>query len=339
MKRCILAATVALIGPNPRSTLAQAAETLPPLAIVAGASNAVEAVRMGVNLSGGEFSSVENGALLPNPADLQAYYDAGFRAFRIPFKMTQVKTVPAKLAAIGAKCVQLAIPCIFDRHEYDWRKVPGSVPEWKALLALMPASDFIQIDTMNEPKNFDSLKITNDWDQWATEAQQFVMDARAAGITNRIWLEYAGVTAAFRFDKGERKGKACESAACSLRKLPGGTIKDPLGKTGLQAHRYFDKNGSGSNDYCMPATSILDFANKAKPYGLPVMIGELAFGSNRGIRPQCKPVGEKVLAEIAAAPNLYAVTWWGGGRAWKKDYLFLTPPTATLPYVKMITGR
>ena len=305
----------------------------------APAALAQEPVRMGINLSGGEFSGVENGALLPTPAEMQAYYNAGFRVFRIPFKMTQVKTAPSKLAAIGAKCVQLSIPCIFDRHEYDWRKVPGSVPEWKALLALMPASDFIQIDTMNEPKHFDSLKVTNDWDQWAVEAQQWVAEMRAAGIKNRLWLEYPDVSAAFRFDKGERKGKACESAACSLRKLPRGTIKDPLGKTGLQAHRYFDKNGSGSNDYCMPTISILDFANKAKPFGLPVMMGEVAFGSNRGIRAQCQPVGVKALAEIAAAPNLYAVTWWGGGRVWKKDYLFLTPANASLPYVKMITGR
>jgi hypothetical protein len=309
------------------------------LALLVSPALAQEPVRMGINLSGGEFSGVENGALLPTPADMQAYRDAGLRAFRIPFKMTQVKTASAKLAAIGAKCVQLAIPCIFDRHEYDWRKVPGSVPEWKALLALLPASDLIQIDPMNEPAWFDSLKITNNWDQWAAEAQQWVTDMREAGITSRLWLEYPGVSAAFRFDKGERPGKACESAACALRKLPGGTIKDPLNRTGLNAHRYFDKNGNGGNDYCMPAVSILDFANKAKPFGMPVVVTEVAFGSNRGIRAQCQPVGVKALAEIAAAPNLYAVTWWGGGRAWKKDYLFLTPANASLPYVKMITGR
>jgi hypothetical protein len=296
-------------------------------------------VLYGINLSGGEFSGVENGSLLPNPEDMQAYYDAGFKAFRIPFKMKQVQSAPAKLKAIGAKCVQLAVPCIFDRHEYDWRKVPGSVPEWKALLALMPASDLIQIDPMNEPAWFDSLKITNNWDQWAVEAQQWVTDMRAAGITSRLWLEYPGVSAAFRFDKGERKGKACESAACALRKLPGGTIHDPLNRTGLNAHRYFDKNGNGGTDYCRPTISLLDFANKAKPFGLPVVVTEVAFGSNRGIRAQCQPVGRAALAEIAAAPNLYAVTWWGGGRAWKKDYLFYTPPMATLPYVKMITGR
>lgn len=300
--------------------------------------NAHQSALMGINLSGGEFKGAENGALLPTPGDLQAYRDAGFRVFRIPFKMAQVKSAPAKLAAIGAKCVQLQVPCIFDRHEYDWRKVPHSVPEWRAFLRLMPQSNLIQIDPMNEPKFFDSTMIPNDWDQWAVEAQQWVTDMRGAGITNPLWLEYAGATAAFRFDKGERNGKDCESAACALRKLPGGTIADPLRRTGLQAHRYPDKNGSGANDYCYPNTSISAFARQAEAFGLPVMVGEIAFGSDRGMRDSCREFGEKVVAEMLTADNLTYVTWWGGGRAWKRDYLFRTPATGNLPYIRMITG-
>ncbi|MBB5714769.1 cellulase family glycosylhydrolase [Sphingomonas aerophila] len=300
---------------------------------------APRSVAMGINLSGGEFRSVERRALLPDPADLRAYYDAGFRVFRIPFKMTQVRTAPAKLRLLGSTCLALNVPCIFDRHEYDWRKVPPSVPEWLAFLKLMPASDLIQIDPMNELKFFDSKKVKKDWDQWAQEGQQWVTDMRSAGITNQLWLEYPGVTAAFRFDKGERKGKACLSAACALRKLPGGTIVDPLGKTGLQAHRYPDKNSSGANDYCYPYTSIGTFARQARPFGLPVMVGEIAFGSDRGMRDSCRGFGAAVIAEMLEAENLAYVTWWGGGRGWKKSYLFRTPASPTLPYVRMITGK
>jgi hypothetical protein len=294
---------------------------------------------IGINQSGGEFNKAETGALLPNPADLRSYYNAGFTdIFRIPFKMTQVQTAPAKLAAIGATCVELKVVCVWDRHEYDWRKVPNSAPEWKALLALLPASDLMQIGVMNEPAYFDSETITNDYDQFAIEGQQTITNFRAAGITNMIWFCPPQSCAAYRASKGEIGKKACESTVCSLRKLPAKTWVDPLGKTGLEWHRYFDKNGSGGNDYCYPNTDIASAVAYAKSLNMRSLIGEMAFGSDRGYRDTCLAVGKKAIAELRTS-GAYAVTWWGGGRGWNKGYLFYTPPVATLPYVKLITAR
>lgn len=293
----------------------------------------------GINLAGGEFNKAEDGRFLPKVSELQAYYDAGFRAFRIPFKAAQWD-MPAKremLIALGNACVALNTPCIFDRHEYDQRKVPGSTPFWLSVSKAMPQSDLIGFELMNEPAWFDSIKITNDYDQFANDGQQIVTDMRAAGITNPIYIGGPQSSAAYRIDKGERPGKACESVVCSLRKLPSGTLVDPLGKTKIVIHRYFNKGGSGVNDYCEQGTNLLAAAQSLARLNLQAAYTEGAFGSDRGYRPQCFTVGTKAIAEIRQAGML--VTWWGGGTHWPRSYLHYTPANAALPYVKLITGR
>lgn len=292
----------------------------------------------GINISGGEFRGVESGALIPKPAELRAYYAAGFRLFRIPFKAAQldIPAARARLVALAEACVAIGAPCIFDRHEYKWPPVAQQVAFWTRFARAMPRSHLIHLDLMNEPKRFNDPVLTNDWEQWARDSKVIVAGLRGAGVTNQIWLEWPQFSAAFRF--GGRRGRdgPCGNARCALAAIGG--IADPLNRTGLQAHRYFDKDGSGANDYCASFTSIARFAAAAREFRMPLLLGETAFGSNRGMRASCRAVGAKVIAELKAG-GFYGVTWWGGGRAWNPKYLFYTPPDPTLPYVRMIQGR
>lgn len=321
----------------PAYTYVTHAEACPPPASPGPAAAAAEPL-WGINISGGEFRGVEGGQLIPRPDELQAYHDAGFRLFRIPFKASQLDRADAraKLVALAGKCMALGVPCVFDRHEYKWPAVADQVAFWVRFAAAMPKSDLIHLDLMNEPKGFNDEGLTNDWLQWARDAQAIITGLRAAGVTNRIWLEWPGYTAAYRFDKQEPARKACESAKCAIKRSGG--IVDPIGRTGFQAHRYFNKGGSGTDDLCQTATSLASFAASARAFGMPVMLGESAFGSDRGMRPECEAVGRKAIAELRAA-GFWGVTWWGGGRAWKRDYLHFTPAAGEYRYKAMLLGR
>ena len=68
---------------------------------------------------------------------------------------------------------------------------------------------------------------------------------------------------------------------------------------------------------------------------MPAMVGEAAFGKTKG----CEKIAALWLAEMKAGiTNLYGVTWWGGGRAWKPTYIYRTPP-APEAYTQRLTGR
>ena len=196
-----------------------------------------------------------------------------------------------------------------------------------------------QLDLENEPAGFTG----NGFQQWAADSQAIVTGLRAAGVTNFIWLEWAGSSGTQRFDKGERAPHSCNSAACGLAQLPGGTINDPLHKTGLEGHRYFDTNGSGTSANCDKWTFIQSAAQQAVPFGMPFMIGEAALGNSvSGMSASCAALAPAVMAEIKASPNLYGITWWGGGyklgQVWG-NYQFRMLPLATSPYIQMTTGK
>ena len=299
-------------------------------------SGAPPAPLYGINISGGEFGGGETGALIPKPDELDAYDAAGFNLFRIPFKSAQLDSALPKLRALAERCLRLKTPCIFDRHEYSWPSVPDQVAFVVKFDDAMPKSSLIQLDLMNEPRGFTG---SNVWDQWAEDSQDIVTGIRRAGVTRRLWLEWPGSSATFRFDKGERAPKDCSSAACALLKLSGNTISDPLHRTGFEGHRYFDHNNSGSSSTCAQYVNIAQFAKAAVPFGMPVMIGEYAFGNGATVSPTCTTLAPSIMAEIAASPNLYGATAWGGGKTWKTNYLFRTPPDASSSYVRTLTGQ
>jgi len=303
---------------------AQAAQTIiPPVT--------TSAPLYGINVSGGEFANMDKGQFLPKPTDLEAYYAVGYRMFRIPLKFVQFDNSAAKLIALANKCIKLATPCVFENHSYAWPAPAVQIAQVSKADSVLPKSSLIQYGLQNEP-NF------KDWDQWAKDAQAIVTGVRAVGVTRFLWLDYPGSSGAQRFDKGDRAPKACASAACAMAKLSGGTIVDPLHRTGLDIHRYFDSNGSGSSMNCDKYVMLASAARAAVPFGMPVMYGEYAFANDTNIKNTCAALAPAIMQEIRESPNLYGVTLWGGGSRWG-SYMFRALPKANSPYIEMTTGR
>ena len=300
--------------------------------------------QMGVNLSGCSFTM--NGALCPTPADVDWYADAGFMMVRIPFKGEQAgdPEVVAKIAAAARRARKRGMTVILDRHDYKWPAPEEQVAFWRKLLPQMPEG--MWIDPENEPRGFDDPVETNNWMQWARDANAIIAGLRRAGLDNVIVLEWPGWSAMYRFDKHERVTpdykKPCDSAGCALDRS-GGLI-DPAGRTLLSPHMYFDKGSSGTNGKCNPSEVFSRFAEQARARHLKALVGEVAFGSHRGVNAACRAVGEAAIAAVYANPDVYrGVTWWGGGRAWKSDYPFAIAPKGhqdkNSAYVRMLTGR
>ncbi|WP_242149661.1 cellulase family glycosylhydrolase [Sphingomonas sp. BAUL-RG-20F-R05-02] len=310
---------------------APAASTPPAPVLTSQPAPTVSGPLYGINVSGGEFANMDNGQSLPTPADLDAYYAVGYRMFRIPLKFVQFDNSAPKLNALANECIKLATPCVFENHSYAWPAPALQVAQVVKADSVLPKSSLIQYGLQNEP-NF------KDWDQWAKDAQAIVTGVRAAGVTRFLWLDYPGSSGAQRFDKGDRAPKACASVACSMAKLPSGTIVDPLHRTGLDIHRYFDSNGSGTSMNCDKWVILASAARAAVPFGMPVLYGEYAFGNDGAVKDTCAALAPSIMQEIKDSPNLYGVTLWGGGSRWG-NYMFRALPKATSPYIKMTTGQ
>lgn len=111
-----------------------------------------------------------------------------------------------------------------------------------------------------------------------------------------------------------------------LNRLTTGPL-DPLGKTWLSPHRYFDKGGSGTSPYCrsdlQPSGALGNSTAAARKYGYKLFLGEFAFGRAAGMKGGCSKLGPEIMAYLEANSDVW-VGWtaWGGGRAWSPTYTF-----------------
>jgi hypothetical protein len=283
----------------------------------------------GANLSGAEASGGD--AIRPTLADLQGYIDHyGFKLIRYPFidkRMTPERIVELRSLVDYAR--SRGVPMILDNHTYKWTSVQEMVDFWTTFARHFPDDGSVMLDLVNEPKGFNDPVVTNDWLQWIRDAKLIVAGLRANGIKHPILLEYPQWSASFRFDKKETEKQACVSAACAIDRSPGAI--DPIGRTFINAHRYFDKDSSGTDKVCAPYSSGWGaFAEALRKRGLRAYITEAAFGSSSGVDPSCVTVGAEAIATVKANSDvLLGVTWWGGGRLWPDHYIFkIEPPKA-----------
>lgn len=318
----------------------------------AGCSRKVDCPELlfGANLSGAE---ARNGDVLrPTLDDLKNYIDRyGFKLIRYPFKperMTPSRTVELRILANYARSKR--VPIILDAHTYKWLPADEMVSFWTRFARNFPDDGSVMLDLVNEPRGFDDPILVNDWDQWLRDSNLIIAGLRQNGINHPILLEYPQWSASFRFDKGERKSPAfsqpCESAACAIDR--GGGLRDPLGRTFINAHRYFDKGSSGASSICNTQISGFNaFAEQLRKRGLKAYITESAFGSSYGIDPSCHAVAREAITALRANSDvILGITWWGGGRIWPENYVFKIEPqkserfSAPIPvYVKMLTGQ
>lgn len=304
----------------------------------------------GVNLSGAEAR--DGDVLRPTLDDLRNYIVRfRFRLIRYPFKperMTPDRI--AELRTLTNYARSKHVPVILDAHTYKWLPPAEMIEFWSRFARSFPDDGSVLLDLVNEPRGFDDPILVNDWEQWLRDSNLVIAGLRANGIKHPIVLEYPQWSASFRFDKGESKTpaskKPCASAACAIDK--GGGLRDPLGLTYINAHRYFDKGASGTKAVCDTEVSgFTTFAEQLRKRGLKAYITESAFGSSYGIDPSCKAVAKEAIAAIRANSDvILGVTWWGGGRIWPERYMFkIEPPkaqrfTAPVPVnIKMLTGQ
>ncbi len=301
----------------------------------------------GANLSGAEASGGD--AIRPSLEDWKGYIERhGFKLIRYPFKDDRM--TPARIAELKVNVAYArskGVPVILDNHTYRWDAPAKAIAFWTGFARNFPDDGSVILDLVNEPRGFDDPVLTNDWMQWARDSKIIIAGLRANGIKHPIALEWPQWSATFRFDKKEGAWKACESAGCALDRDTRGPL-DPLNRTYLNGHRYFDKGSSGTSKDCDVKTSgFVEFAEQLRRRGLKAYITESAFASHYGMKPSCAAVGAEVLAALRANSDvLLGVTWWGGGRIWPESYIFkIDPPKATrfvaplTDHVKMLTGR
>ncbi len=322
---------------------AQEAAAAPP---VPPAHTASVVPLFGANLSGAEASGSD--AVRPSAEDWRGYIEKhGFGLIRYPFKDDRM--TPARIAELKVNVAYArskGVPVILDNHTYRWDAPPKAIAFWTGFARNFPDDGSVMIDPVNEPKGFNDPVMTNDWQQWLRDSNLIIASLRANGIRHPILLEYPQWSATFRFDKKEGPKKACESAGCAIDR--GGGLKDPLGLTFINGHRYFDRGSSGTNNECADkASGFVEFAEQLRRRGLKAYITESAFASHYGMKPSCAAVGAEAIAALRANSDvLLGITWWGGGRIWPESYIFkIDPPKAarftapTSSYVEQLTGR
>jgi len=301
----------------------------------------------GANLSGAEASGGD--AIRPSLEDWKGYIERhGFKLIRYPFKddrMTPARIAELKVSVAYAR--SKGVPVILDNHTYRWDAPAKAIAFWTGFARNFPDDGSVILDLVNEPRGFDDPVLTNDWMQWARDSKIIIAGLRANGIKHPIALEWPQWSATFRFDKKEGTWKACESAGCALDRDTSGPL-DPLNRTYLNGHRYFDKGSSGTSKDCDVKTSgFVEFAEQLRQRGLKAYITESAFASHYGMKASCAAVGVEAIAALRAKSDvLLGITWWGGGRIWPESYLFkIDPPKATRftaptsSYVERLTGR
>jgi len=319
---------------------AQSAAATPP------AHTARVAPLFGANLSGAEASGSD--AVRPSAEDWRGYIEKhGFGLIRYPFKDDRM--TPARVAELKVNISYAGskrVPVILDNHTYRWDAPPKAIAFWTGFARNFPDDGSVLLDLVNEPRGFDDPVLTNDWHQWLRDSNAIIAGLRANGIRHPILLEYPQWSATFRFDKKEGPKKPCESAGCAIDR--GGGLKDPLGLTFINAHRYFDRGSSGTSNECDAKTSgFAEFAEQLRRRGLRGYITESAFASHYGMKASCAAVGAEAIAALHANSDvLLGITWWGGGRIWPESYIFkIDPPKAarftapTSRYVERLTGR
>jgi hypothetical protein len=300
----------------------------------------------GANLSGAEAASGD--AVRPSLKDLKGYIDRfGFKLIRYPF--IDSRMTPARIAELrtftdiaGSK----GVPVILDNHTYRWPTVTAAVAFWTGFARNFPDDGSVILDPVNEPQGFNDPVMTNDWMQWARDSNAIIAGLRANGIRHPIALEYPQWSATFRFDKNEGPKKDCVSAGCALDRSGG--LRDPLKRTYINGHRYFDNGASGTSKACKDTVSgWVEFAAQLRKRGLKAYITEVAFGSSYGVHPTCEAVSKEAVAALRANSDvLLGVTWWGGGRIWPESYIFKIDPkkaerfTAPVPvYTRALSGQ
>lgn len=272
----------------------------------------------GVNIAGMEFAS----ELSVKESDIDFYADAGVKSIRLPVKRDRL-TTDAKLVALDKlikRGTDRGILMVIDEHSYGNIGDPRIRDFWLRVGPRYKGQPLVAFDLQNEPNG-------GSWQTWGKDSRDLIHALRAAGIDNLLILEWRQSSGANRADKNEPAGKV-ESAVASL-KLAGVTSLadlDPLKRTWLSPHRYFDSNGSGTSTYCRtdlsPKSAFGSSVTAAKKLGMKLYLGEFAWGRYGSWPGSCKSLAPLIVQYLRDTEEFVGGASWGWGPRWAKSYTF-----------------
>jgi aryl-phospho-beta-D-glucosidase BglC (GH1 family) len=274
----------------------------------------------GVNISGLEFAT----ELSVVEADIDFYADAGVKSIRLPIKRDRLLT-EQKLAALDAlvkHATGRGIVVVLDEHSFGNIGDPRIRDFWLRVGPRYKGQHLVWFDLQNEPGG-------GTWETWGPDSRELIHALRAAGIDNVMVLEWRQSSGASRADKNELSSEPCVSALCSLSRAGVKTLADldPLKRTVLSPHRYFDKDGSGTSKYCRtdlsPNGAFGSSVSMAQKLGVNLYLGEFAWGSYADDFPEsCRTLAPKLIEYLKATPEFIGGASWGWGPRWSKSYIF-----------------
>lgn len=293
----------------------------------------------GVNAAGADFGV---GSRFDTDASLAFYADRGHELLRIPFRWESVQPVPggaldeaylAQLSAAVASSTSRGMTTVLDVHSYyrhsgevvGGAALPGSAVSdlWSRLADRFKGDPLVEFGVMNEPHD-----VPGGSPAVEALAQGAVTAIRATGAANFIWVS----------------GDAWSSAASFAERHPRWWVEDPLGRSGAEAHYYFDAANQHVGTYPGPLaqdeaaarqqgyadltdqvrTELGRFVTYCSDNGLRCLLGEMGWpnGSAAATSPS-DAQGWNDVAE-AAYDTLDAggldVTSWAAGEQWGDGY-------------------
>lgn len=285
----------------------------------------------GINMAGGEFGPgqprLDIDYRYPRPAELDYYYNKGFRLFRVPFKAERLLTghgIHTRIserdfafldalidytAAKGAKIV-------LDMHDYGWNRYGQAIGnseeatnvfirDWEVLAQRLSNRNNVIIGLMNEPKEQAPAR-------WVAAANKAIAAIRQAESYNLILVPGAAWSTAAKW-QSSGNAEAMKS------------IRDPLNNYMIEVHQYLDPDHSGTTGAIEPgggARRLVEFTRWARENRVRAFLGEFGWTDNQPSHVE----GHALLTYVTRNKDVWA-GWaaWSGG-AWWGDYAFSLEP-------------
>lgn len=279
----------------------------------------------GVNFAGAEFNSDRIPGELhvdytyPKVSELQFSADKGANIVRLPLRWERLQPIlnrelnKKELALVkqtvsNANAAGLCV--LLDIHNYaEYRGKKLGTPDvptgafldfWIRLAAEFDDPSTTIFGLMNEPANI-SIK------KWSYIAQATVTKLRSRNVKNIIFVaggKWSGVHDWFKSSEADIPNSEAFAK-----------LHDPLGRTVIEMHQYFDDYYSGTTTKCHEPkhfTSMFEnVANWARQNGFKLFLGE--FGSSRD--PACLLV-LKAVAGAMENDAWLGWTYWAAGSWW-----------------------
>lgn len=284
----------------------------------------------GVNMAGAEFNSSKlPGAVFkdytyPAAKDLNYFADLGANLIRLPVRWERVQpTLNGPLDAAQVKLINTVVTvakqrnmCIVvDLHNYGKHKlgnvasaaVPASafIDFWKRVTVALPDVDHVALGLMNEPDNVKPVAV------WAQVTQQTVTALRNSGAKHLILAGGASW-------QGAHNWMTFNAALFA-------NLNDPLDRTIIEMHQYFDSYYSGTKADCIsPEKTAAIFKTVktwAKANNKRLFLGEFGVADT----PACLATLQAALDAVRDEP-FAGWAYWAAGAWWNKNYIFNVHP-------------